>query len=130
MENSKTPEQASQKVMLVKVIVTTVVMLLLVLLALTVQHNGEGEYQIEIPTKEGFSWTCEAYDDSQVKILSEKMEEGKYICDLEGVQEGDTALTIVRYADDAPTEPVEQRIYHLKVVKEAILYRSVEREIY
>lgn len=128
----RTAEQEAGKMRNIQAIVTTVAIILVAFLVIKNWNADEG-YMLRIPTDEGCSWSYSIEGESQslLKVTSEAMEDGKYICKIDGLAEGEAEIHVRRFAEEAPDDTLEERIYHVMITEDGtIVQKKVDRTVY
>lgn len=126
----RSAEQESQRMRRIRAYASILAVVLISALAI-IFWNDDGTYQLRISTDEGYSWQCEIKDESVVRIASEELTDGKYICVLEGLGPGEVDVELTRTKTDSPGTVAEERTYHLTVTDDNyIIQNSVERQLY
>ena len=126
----RSAEQESQRMRRIRAYVSIIAVVLIGALAI-IFWNDDGTYRMRISTDEGYSWQCEIQDESIVRVASEELTDGKYICVLEGIGPGEVKVELTRTETDNPEVVAEERVYHLTVTDDNyIIQNSVDRELY
>jgi hypothetical protein len=131
-KKEKTPEQEAGRMRNIQAIVTTLVLILVAFLVITNWNDEEG-YIIQIPTDDGYNWEYSIEGDSQnlLQVNSAALEDGKYTCRIDGIDQGEGEIVVRRFAEEDPDAILEQRIYHVTVTEDGtVIQKSVERTFY
>ena len=126
MRKERSAEDEAQRMRRIRAYVSILAVVAIGALAV-IFWNDDGTYQLKISTDEGYSWQCEVEDESIVRVASEELTDGKYICVLEGIGEGDTDVQLTRTETGSPGTVAEERLYHLTVTEDnyiCLLYTS------
>lgn len=125
----RSPVEEANRMRRIQTIVTVAAILVAAFFVFRGFSGDEGFY-IQIPGKEGIAWECSEYDENYVKMLSSGMEDGDYVCRLEGLSEGETEVQVYSFEEKMPSVHLEERVYHLLVMEDGrIIQKSVERTV-
>ncbi|MCI8609870.1 MAG: hypothetical protein HFE73_09525 [Firmicutes bacterium] len=128
----RTPEQEAGRMRTIQAIVTTVAIIVIAFLVFTNWNDEEG-YMLNIPTDDGYTWEYSLEGESQqlLSVTSAGMEEGKYVCKIDGLGEGKAEIHVKRVSEANPSEIVEERIYHVVIMEDgSIIQKAVDRVLH